>query len=1396
MFDVYIKNYMNGSTKVTTETKMLSVPLKDAETKFINKPILNLDWSATGSFDFEIEPRSPFYNSFLHLRTIIRVEYDGDTIFRGRVLTIGNTMWGTKRIKCEDQYGFFRDAQHEGVADDKRSMITLSSYVRSLIDDYNRQMANEPDKMFYVGEIPGNYSSSITADQRCPDISEKFGSSSWQEIKACLDDVGSGYGGHWRVRYVGGRAYLDLLKNYFNATINSQPIELKKNLLDLSNNYQVDNIFTVVIPLGSSESSTTGNTTTTVTTTISGYNTHLHESNYIKVPDLLNIFSASELNSGYHTLEDYRDAIANYGMIFKTVSFGNADSPALLWDYATDWIKNNYLGAVSDFSIKVVDFHQLGETPSFESSRSTQKFMVGDRVRVIYPIFVNGERQLKEEIMTIKGISYDLYNPENTTLTIGIPSDLLDHEYGQKKTKAKKTKSKDNSSGTTVPKGGGGGKHPTKINIHKWIRATIAHEDWGNARLKSVTTYVVDKSQPQLTSFSLPTYKVASYTGIDGKTYNVALNRSGFFVCDPSKNNLVVRWIATGDAEGNQNIQGVTFNFDKDFNTLLELCKYDSDVKVDLTSEASVVAGVTIAKDPDDNVTMSVVKTIRVHYSMKEAICKLGTFGNKNQIYSTYQVIYPSPSTGTGFKRIASFEDIHGVKHYVLLGTAGIGVSIGGTNVDTWLFETASDGKLTIGGYTFDMNNPAEVAAIEAAAAKDTEANITIASNGSVKIATAGDTSSGETGETTIELNPNGGTAGFGRKQDGSWFIKLNDTVTYTDKDGKVRTASGFITADDINVPEIPSFKTKLAVMDELIAARATIGELTTYQLAVNTKFNDVERNLIDQGASISKINSDITIIGSELTQQEADILANASAIAGHQVTLTKIGTDITTINSDITDIDGELLAQGKTITKIGSDVTVIGGNLTEAQAEIAANGQSITAINSDIVDITGTLNAHQANIETLQSSKLSTSQLASEISKLDMVQIKEALVMKNDAYIRFEGERNKLDLYKFMDLFVDVTDGTYSNNSKTVTFTTLSGNSKTITFSRATKLSGSWASGKFTVSASPQNASYYTTIDSVVASGAVTYSNKILTVPINVYTKVNSTTNMVNSGFSADFKVAAGLAYNAGWNGARGKVSLPGSGSGTSITPKWPSATVDSQESRTYELVNDGVNAVILRYNSATSGQPNYVTAARFTHNQYTAGETAGESSGKTTGWNAARGKVSLPGSGSGTSITPKWPGASYNSQESRTYELTNDGNNTVVLRYNSSTSGAPTYVTSARYLHNKYNAGYVAGWNAARAKVTRSGDTVYKPKARSGTDISTDVGTEAAATAYLNKGSAWGKAKLYRREKTSAGTGNWYEAEGYDTDASITSGSTTYYFKAAGGYWGWNTEPSISWG
>lgn len=112
------------------------------------------------------------------------------------------------------------------------------------------------------------------------------------------------------------------------------------------------------------------------------------------------------------------------------------------------------------------------------------------------------------------------------------------------------------------------------------------------------------------------------------------------------------------------------------------------------------------------------------------------------------------------------------------------------------------------------------------------------------------------------------------------------------------------------------------------------------------------------------------------------------------------------------------------------------------------------------------------------------------------------------------------------------------------------------------------------------------------------------------------------------------------------------------------------------------------------------------------------------------------------------------------------------------------------------RYNAGYVDGWNAARAKVTRIGNSVHRPKARSGTDITTDVGTEAYATAGLNNYSAWGKAKSQYRIVTPGGTGSWQGTQGYESVGSYQFSSTlTLEYRSTDGYYGWNTEPAIEW-
>ena len=90
-----------------------------------------------------------------------------------------------------------------------------------------------------------------------------------------------------------------------------------------------------------------------------------------------------------------------------------------------------------------------------------------------------------------------------------------------------------------------------------------------------------------------------------------------------------------------------------------------------------------------------------------------------------------------------------------------------------------------------------------------------------------------------------------------------------------------------------------------------------------------------------------------------------------------------------------------------------------------------------------------------------------------------------------------------------------------------------TLTFSKATTLSGSWSSGKFTVSASPQGSSFYTDI----VQGAATWNGKTVTIPIEAYDNgayqyQYATGRSVSATYSGtDLSDVAKVGLDDGWN-------------------------------------------------------------------------------------------------------------------------------------------------------------------------------------------------------------------------------------------------------------------------
>ena len=217
-------------------------------------------------------------------------------------------------------------------------------------------------------------------------------------------------------------------------------MSIGKNILDLTTNNEIDNIFTRVIPVG--KTSNDGDRLY-----IEGYQywdytdsqAKTYTSQAMMVSMLPRIFPAGELDDEFHSSSDYANAENNYGIIYKTIEFSDADTQEKLWLECKTWIKKSYYGLVTSFEVRAVDMHMTGD--------SAQKILLGDCVDVYYKVMENGQMVEKYKKLVCKAIKFDLFNPENNTYTFGVPSDLLKVSRSRYQTEQQKQEEAKSSKG-------------------------------------------------------------------------------------------------------------------------------------------------------------------------------------------------------------------------------------------------------------------------------------------------------------------------------------------------------------------------------------------------------------------------------------------------------------------------------------------------------------------------------------------------------------------------------------------------------------------------------------------------------------------------------------------------------------------------------------------------------------------------------------------------------------------------------------------------------------------------------------------------------------------------------------------------------------------------------------
>lgn len=815
LVEFYIKNYLENGAMVTTEKCFQTIPWTAGDPALLS-PKVKASMGKSGSFDFSLYVDHPLYGAMQQYQTKMRVVFAGNTIFRGRVITIDKTFDRTRTFHCEGVLSYLLDSHQEGTEEKTRPTISVTAYMQNLLTQHNADV--EDEKKIQLGEVPGQYSNSITAEQRVmipsEQMNQQFGNTSWNSTMERLEDLLNLFGGYMRIREVNGVNYLDWLDKYYNANINAQPIAVASNLIDLGGTSELENLFTVVVPIGKDRGENVY---------IGDYWPVAHEGhakvNYIEVPELAmqGLYTDAELNVDYHRKSDYQNAISKYGRIWKTVDFENANTPEKLFGYAKDWIKNNYMPDLTQWSVTAIDLVIPGE--------SQTPLIVGDRVTLTH-----SEVSQEYGSYTIIEAEYDLYEMDKSRYTIGIPNQQINASYGVAQKQEAKGKSK------------GGVKSRKKREENK--NDELTYED---VKSRLLNQYVNKTEFGKDILLDNPmAFLMHSERGIPLTKVQQAVNAAEIipqleFTKTSRDSELRAEALRRGvPPDDPQLLIDFTPKLKKQQQDWKNATAWNLSQNTDMTEqEINVLLNETageswLASLVDDNGNWS-QKAIDQGWASG---AKKGSAEIKEQAIRTRSILNGSQKT---------YNPYDGAKERGIFGNIDISDIFGTNSTPNETTDTVDKVINFFGGNTkFDLSESFSGLTDKVTQAFDLLGGVfTGGSEKETQGGTEAKTSFFDLLSDKAHIDGKDGKAGFGKDSLQKWQVYLNDTVTYTDNDGVTHTLPGFVSAQDFNLPEVPSFKTRfayietayisIAYIDTLIANDAYIKSVTGEQIVAGT---------------------------------------------------------------------------------------------------------------------------------------------------------------------------------------------------------------------------------------------------------------------------------------------------------------------------------------------------------------------------------------------------------------------------------------------------------------------------------------------------------------------------------------------------------------------------------
>lgn len=334
---------------------------------------LNLESNTAGTLNFTMLKTHPYYDKIQKLKSIITVSENGTVIFKGRQ-NLDNLDWNnSKSVTVEGVLSFLNDSIIEPYAfpDDfkndeeyKSSENVIKYFLNWVITKHNAQVTDA--QKFKLGAVtvadPNNYITRSNSDY----------SSAWATIKEKLVDS---LGGFLCVRYETDGNYID----YYGELplTNTQKIEFSENLLDISDENNLTETYSAVLPIGAE-----GLT--------------LEKIDDAELTDDL-IKSGKVIYS--------KSAIAKYGYICKLISFDDVTIQENLLTKARNWLTETGYKLVDTISVNALDLNC--------TDAQIQSFKINRKV------IVNSAPHGINKIYNLTKLSIDLLNPQNTKITVG-----------------------------------------------------------------------------------------------------------------------------------------------------------------------------------------------------------------------------------------------------------------------------------------------------------------------------------------------------------------------------------------------------------------------------------------------------------------------------------------------------------------------------------------------------------------------------------------------------------------------------------------------------------------------------------------------------------------------------------------------------------------------------------------------------------------------------------------------------------------------------------------------------------------------------------------------------------------------------------------------------------------